>query len=88
MTDQYYNSSMSPKKGGGGTKSRLTGIEYAPVNVPMERRLQTLAVLMHLLFFTFGPLFYTEDWKWVPLLYGAWYFYDYNSDQKGGRDFT
>ena len=39
-----------------GTINKFLGIEFAPLNVPMERRLQTLVVLFHTLTFTLWPV--------------------------------
>ena len=73
---------------------KYLGIELAPLNVPLERRLQTLAVMYYIaMFFIFPPilvwlpiylLLYTKYW-WCVVLYGAWFWYDYDSPKNGAR---
>ena len=72
------------------------GIEFAPLSIPFERRLQTLAVFIYMFMFVFGAvvltalsvylIIYSDNWKWVPLLYFAFYFYDIESGETGGRE--
>jgi Diacylglycerol acyltransferase len=73
----------------------VLGVELAPASVPLERRLQTLAALMAFLLFTFGGasalvllvyLLFTK-YFWLPLLYGIWYVYDWDSSSRGGHRF-
>ena len=81
-----------------GKPIKFLGLEFAPVALPLERRLQTLAVILHMTLFMLGGLlflilsynlvFYSENWKWLPLLYFAWYFYDLDTAEQGGRNFT
>jgi len=73
----------------------LFGIRFAPLWLPLERRLQTAAVLFWILLFTVSPsltmfiLYYTiaktTYFKWVGILYTAWYIYDFDTCNKGGR---
>ena len=72
---------------------KLFGIEFAPLNVPLKRRLQTLAVLQWTLsFFFMGlscialliTLLFTRFY-WLTLLYGIWYVYDFYQPERGGR---
>uniref|UniRef100_A0A0M3ILI2 Acyltransferase n=1 Tax=Ascaris lumbricoides TaxID=6252 RepID=A0A0M3ILI2_ASCLU len=70
-------------------------IEFAPLNVPLERRLQTLAVLFYVFFFLIAPplsifiaiyLFFTSFW-WITVLYGIWFIYDFRCPEHGSRPF-
>ena len=72
---------------------KVLGLEFAPLSVPMERRIQTLAVLHYtssFLFVGFGMaalflyLLFT-DYYYVPLLYLLWYSYDRLTPRQGGR---
>lgn len=73
----------------------LMGIEFAPLSIPVARRLQTLAVFIYINLFLFGAmtvfglsfyfLFFTQ-YQWIPLLYWAWYVYDFDTGELGGRD--
>ena len=75
--------------------ARLFGIEFAPSWVPIERRLQTMMVLLYTYMF-FAPvvaiigfvaLLFT-DLFWMVIGYGAWMFYDVNfrcTSSRGGR---
>jgi len=75
-------------------KQNILGVEFAPINVPLERRLQTLSVLTWImLFFVSGPLsvpilvymlFYTRLWIFV-VLYLAWVYLDRETCERGGR---
>lgn len=73
----------------------LFGIEFAPLLIPYERRLQTLAVgfitstfmffgitgiLLNLYFF-----YYTSYFHYVPVIYLTWFFTDRNICNTGGR---
>ncbi|MFH4984660.1 hypothetical protein AB6A40_011369 [Gnathostoma spinigerum] len=68
-------------------------IEFAPLNVPFERRCQTAAVLFFSFFFLFAPplsviftiyLLYTSYW-WIIALYFVWFIYDYRTPERGSR---
>lgn len=72
---------------------KVLGIEFVPLNVPWERRLQMMAVLHYttsFLFMGFGMLFLFiylifTDYYYIPLLYSVWYYYDRLTPQQGGR---
>ncbi|XP_076343975.1 2-acylglycerol O-acyltransferase 2-like isoform X1 [Tachypleus tridentatus] len=71
----------------------IMGIEFAPLRIPIARRLQTLAVLYYsssfiffgavgillCIFMLFTRLYY------LPILYAAWFAYDHSICNKGGR---
>lgn len=68
-------------------------MELVPANIPLERRLQTLAALGAFLSFSFGGasatafliwLLFTR-YFWVTLLYLVWYIYDWDSSSRGGH---
>ncbi|XP_066972546.1 2-acylglycerol O-acyltransferase 1-like [Macrobrachium rosenbergii] len=70
------------------------GPKFAPINIPLSRRLQTFAVFFWMssfLFMGFGSLiylvylfFYTEYW-WFSLAYFTWYLGDRTICVRGGR---
>ena len=72
------------------------GIEFAPLNVPFERRMQTLLVMIFVCAFTILPvaisllciaLLFTP-YFWVPSAYAAWIIYDVSIrkvSSRGGR---
>lgn len=72
---------------------KVLGIEFAPLNIPLERRLQTAAVLYYWNSFSFyfvaGLLIFTAllftKFYFIPLLYVLWYFYERNKCNEGGR---
>ncbi|XP_041379717.1 2-acylglycerol O-acyltransferase 2-like [Gigantopelta aegis] len=72
---------------------KILGIEFAPLNVPLERRLQTFAVwqfTLSFMCFGFGFLFFFiyllfTRFYYIPLLYLAWYIYDHKTSARGGR---
>ncbi|GBN73325.1 2-acylglycerol O-acyltransferase 1 [Araneus ventricosus] len=73
----------------------VMGIEFAPLSLPLERRLQTAAVLYYCTsFLCFGPtavglfiyLLFTRFF-FIPLLYFAWFVYDHKKCCQGGRRF-
>ena len=78
-----------------GANMRILGIEFAPLSMPMERRIQTLAVLMWGLLFLLSGLvtiltliywfFYTTYFWPLTLVYIVWYVYDVNTCNRGGR---
>ncbi|XP_006882985.1 PREDICTED: 2-acylglycerol O-acyltransferase 2 [Elephantulus edwardii] len=68
-------------------------VEFAPFMVPLERRLQTLAVLQWTLSFLmlvqistviFIGLLFTKFWI-LTVLYGTWWFLDWDKPGHGGR---
>ncbi|XP_055327799.1 2-acylglycerol O-acyltransferase 2-A-like [Paramacrobiotus metropolitanus] len=71
----------------------VLGVELAPLHVPLERRLQTLAVLFHVSTFLFMGLSSTfllfmllfTPLGWLSLLYAVWYVYDWDRSSRGGR---
>ena len=75
---------------------KILGMEFAPVIIPLERRIQTLAVLFWIATFLFlGTLTMTimtmlmfTQWKWIPILYVTWLVYDWNTPYTGGRKNT
>lgn len=74
-------------------RMKILGIEFAPLDIPMQRRLQTLAVVHYtyiFLFMGFGLLFFFlyllfTDYYYIPLLYALWYYYDRHTSERGGR---
>ena len=74
---------------------KLLGIEFAPLNIPLSRRLQTAAVLAYVFMFLQGlstlsftlffMLLFFTPFFWVSLLYAAFYVYDFKTPQIGGR---
>lgn len=76
--------------------SKFLGIEFAPLHIPLERRLQTAAVFLYVLLFLqclsfviigllIGLLF--TRFYWLPFLYLPWYVYDFGTPERGGRRF-
>jgi len=73
---------------------RVLGVDFAPLLLPVERRMQTVGAINWLASFMllgFGSLFLclymlvaTTYW-WIPLLYGVWYLYDRHTPSRGGR---
>ncbi|XP_018426733.1 PREDICTED: 2-acylglycerol O-acyltransferase 2-A-like, partial [Nanorana parkeri] len=68
-------------------------IEFAPRSVPLERRLQTAAVLQWVYSFLalaqtciilFFVLLFTRFWI-ISVLYGIWWFIDWDTPSQGGR---
>lgn len=75
----------------------ILGIKFAPLNIPLERRLQTLAVLYANFSFMCGGilgiflsiyLFFFSDYYYVPIFYFAWYVYDQDTPKRGARHST
>lgn len=76
----------------------MTGVRFAPLSIPLKRRLQTLAVLTHILCFTVMPLvsvgfviyclLFSSSWLLASCLavYLAWMFlFDRYTPRHGGR---
>ncbi|CAJ0928945.1 unnamed protein product, partial [Mesorhabditis belari] len=71
--------------------SSVLGIEFAPLNIPLQRRLQTIAVLHHF-FLTLAivimmlvlPIYllFTSFW-WLIFVYATWLYFDWESPQRG-----
>ena len=73
---------------------KILGIDFAPLNVPINRRLQTFAVwTWGMLFLLLGPItlftlykFLFTDYLWpLSVAYIAWYIYDLDTCNRGGR---
>ncbi len=75
---------------------KLFNVELVNIfNIPLERRLQTLAVVYFLIAFAhfFGlilliALIYLLFTKyfWIPLAYALWFYLDFNTPERGGRE--
>ncbi|KAF8791446.1 2-acylglycerol O-acyltransferase 2-like [Argiope bruennichi] len=71
----------------------ILGIQFAPLSIPLERRLQTAAVFYYCTSFVFfgtaaiGLFIYFLFTKFffIPLLYFAWFVYDHKKCCQGGR---
>ncbi|KYQ51298.1 2-acylglycerol O-acyltransferase 1 [Trachymyrmex zeteki] len=73
----------------------ILGVKFAPLNVPLERRLQTLVVAIWIFLTVFGNfwgylitvylIFYTETIRYFLLLYFLWMYYDWDTCHSGGR---
>ncbi|XP_017888695.1 2-acylglycerol O-acyltransferase 2-A-like [Ceratina calcarata] len=73
----------------------ILGIKFAPLNVPLKRRLETLAAAIWIfsigfgdiwgVLFTFYAIFYTTILRYFMLLYFIWMYYDWDTAYKGGR---
>ncbi|CAD5116606.1 DgyrCDS5479 [Dimorphilus gyrociliatus] len=73
---------------------RALGLEWAPLDVPLQRRLESFGILQFIISFLFlgvgcivislYVLLFTK-YYWIILLYAAWYVYDYKTPEKGGR---
>ncbi|CAB3221099.1 unnamed protein product [Arctia plantaginis] len=73
--------------------SNVLGIEWAPLNTPRTRRLQTLGAMGVIYFMLFGEavsiylfltLAYSSLW-WVAIVYGIWMLRDIDICSRGGR---
>ncbi|KYN00543.1 Diacylglycerol O-acyltransferase 2 [Cyphomyrmex costatus] len=73
----------------------ILGVKFAPLNVPLERRLQTLAAAIFAYvvplasvwgyLITVYLIFYTETLRYFLLLYFLWMYYDWDTCHSGGR---
>ena len=72
---------------------KIFGIEFAPLFIPLERRIQTLCTLQWVITFLLGGfgclaiamfLLFTK-YYWITLLYLIWYYYDKDTPERGGR---
>lgn len=71
----------------------IFGIKFAPLNVPLKRRLETLSAAVCFIYFAFGNfcgyiltayfLFFTETMRYFILLYFVWMYYDWNKTDMG-----
>ncbi|KAI3376087.1 hypothetical protein L3Q82_016378 [Scortum barcoo] len=78
-----------------GPRSATAGmkIEFAPLNVPLQRRLQTAATLQWVFSFlalaqcclAAFVLLALSDWWMVALLYAGWLWLDWDTPSSGGR---
>lgn len=77
--------------------AKILGMEFAPLSIPLQRRLQTLAVLqytMSFLFLGFGCLFISiyilifTRYYYLMLVYLAYQYYDRKTCERGGRRST
>ena len=75
----------------------VMGVEWAPLSLPLERRLQTLAVCLYMSLALFLGLcstaglayvFFFTQYAWVAVLYLTWMVYDWNIGEEGGREWT
>ena len=75
---------------------RILGVEFAPWNIPLERRLQTLAIIIYLTLQVVVPflswiiflLILFSRYYWLSLGYASWMYYDnyiLKTPSKGGR---
>ena len=72
----------------------IFGIQFAPLSVTLDRRLQTFAVSQFIslvllygfvgIFINYYLIFYTRFW-WVSLVYMIWYIVDQPVVHRGGR---
>lgn len=73
----------------------ILGIKFAPLNVPLKRRLETLSAAIWIILLAGGDLlgylatayilFYTKTLRYFMLLYFIWMYYDWDTCNKGGR---
>ncbi|CAD1480619.1 unnamed protein product [Heterotrigona itama] len=71
----------------------IFGVKFAPLNVPLKRRLETLSAAVCIVLFAFGNfcgyiltayfLFFTETMRYFILLYFVWMYYDWNKTDMG-----
>lgn len=72
---------------------QVMGIKFAPLMIPLERRLQTLAVLYWIATFLFMAgitsviltILAFTSYRWITILYITWLVYDWNTPYTGGR---
>ncbi|XP_003745429.1 2-acylglycerol O-acyltransferase 2 [Galendromus occidentalis] len=74
--------------------TRIMGVDFAPMNTPWERRLQTFSAASMSFSFLFAGLggiilsmflFFFTNHYWIPLIYMVWYIYDLETCERGGR---
>ncbi|XP_071951810.1 2-acylglycerol O-acyltransferase 2-B-like [Antedon mediterranea] len=75
------------------TSKKTNGKTFAPLNIPLHRRIETFVVAIYCVLFLFGGfgflflsfyLWWTSYW-WLSALYYSWMYYDWNSSMEGGR---
>ena len=73
---------------------KICGVEFAPFQLPLERRLQTLAVTLHMCFFLVfpiivlicSPILLFTPLAPITLAYFLWIFWwDRQTPERGGR---
>ncbi|KAK6167295.1 hypothetical protein SNE40_021360 [Patella caerulea] len=73
---------------------KILGFDFAPLNIPLSRRLETISVFTFtccFLFLGFGCLFFClyvllfTRYYYLPLAYFAYYLYDRETPARGGR---
>ena len=73
---------------------KALGMEFAPLSIPLDRRMQTFAVFFYMSTALFmgmcttallAYLFFYTGYAWVTLLYLSWMAYDWNVGETGGR---
>lgn len=72
---------------------RILGIDFAPLLIPVERRLQTLGIIVSLsIWLVIPPCFpilmlylLTTNYNWITILYVAFIIYEHDVSYKGGR---
>ena len=95
--DKNQNEENSPERKSSETH-KIFGIDFAPFLLPLERRLQTFAVLYWISAMLFQGLittilglylfFYTSYW-WISILYITWMVYDLDTcNRQGGIFFS
>jgi len=77
-----------------GDGKKVLGVKFAPVSIPLHRRLETGAVLYWISTYLFSGiattillgylLFYSNYW-WMAVLYLTWMIYDLDTCNKGGK---
>jgi 2-acylglycerol O-acyltransferase 2 len=73
--------------------TKILGVEWAPLNVPWRRRMQTFCVSSYVNFSLFSRLlvFYLlivtllSPFWWVTVLYFVWFYFDRNAPKRGGH---
>lgn len=75
---------------------KIFGITFAPLNIPFQRRLQTLAAAAWISLILGGfvgvmtmgyILLFTRIW-WFGILYLIWMYYDKDISETGGRRYV
>ncbi|XP_077987282.1 2-acylglycerol O-acyltransferase 1-like [Glandiceps talaboti] len=74
--------------------AKLLGVEFAPFNIPLHRRLEMLGAFKYVfcflilgfscLFLSIYLVLYTR-YYWIVLLYYGWMYYDRKTPSRGGR---
>ncbi|XP_071951811.1 2-acylglycerol O-acyltransferase 2-A-like [Antedon mediterranea] len=72
---------------------KFLGISFAPLVVPLHRRLETFAVAQWCILFLVGGLFcflfllylLTTSFYWVTILAYIWFYIDWHTSHRGGR---